>query len=1138
MKRIQFKNIKSKITFWLLITAILPLLIVITIIYNQRVDAINNSTFDKLTAIRDLKVQTLKLWLKERSQDMSNISEGSNFFMLENIYKKEKLEQSDISELNIYWTFLNQYVVDNPSYSLMFILDPITGKTIVSTQKNLEGNNESENTYFTEPMKTRSHFVKDIYYSKLLKRNTMAFSIPIFCRKHMGMHIVGILVGLVDLQNSLYPLLSNRTGLGETGETLIINKDGFALNELRWYDNAPLNLKINAAPALNAIQGRTGVISSHDYREEDVLGAYTYIAETGWGFVCKQDVAELNAPITVLVNNFVIIFSFVVLIIFFIAFYVSKSISNPIIELSRAANKIKDGDYSIQITSTTNDEIGSLAESTREMAISISSGNTINTGVADISSAMIGLSSIQEFGSEMLKKLMEVTGANMSTFYILNDMTSEYEHFASVGANKELLKPFNSQNPEGEFGNAIAKKGIYYLHDIPEETIFNFQTTAGNAKPKEIITIPIIVDGSVVAIISLANIHKFSKESFEVLQQSLQSINTSYSNLLANERTQILAENLQTINEQLEAQTEELMSQAEEMQRQTEELQNQSEELQSQSEELHDQNVELVLQKEIVDESSRLKSQFLTNMSHELRTPLNSVIALSRVLIDRTKGRLSEDEINYLTIIDRNGKNLLNLINDILDLSKIESGKIDLYYEDSNLYDLLYNVIDNLDQLAVDKKIQIVKNIPANITNIQTDQKKLIQVVSKVFANAIKFTSVGSVTVTATSDDKNLYVDIVDTGIGISQDKINSIFEEFYQADGTSARRYEGTGLGLAIASKIIKKLGGSIKVESELGKGSKFTIIHPIKTSDEITKFIKKQNGNGNSPLQSKNDYENPNNNGDLKGKRILLVEDNEASVIQIKHVFDNIGLIVDSVNNGQEALAYIKNVIPDGFILDIMMPEMNGIELLLKLRKLSSTKTIPVVFLTAKELTHKELSIIKENNVYQLVTKGDINKERLISIVNGMIKINGKKPNEEIIEPPVSVAEKQPISKRKNGIPKILIVEDNPDNMTTVEAVLDNKCDIIKAFDGEAGLQLSRINIPDLILMDLNIPMIDGETVMKILKMEKATSKIPIIALTSSAMEGDKKKYLLSGFDDYITKPIDPAKFITQLNKWINIS
>jgi HAMP domain-containing protein len=357
-------------------------------------------------------------------------------------------------------------------------------------------------------MRTEELFIKDIHYSKEINDFLMTFSIPIFSTNKDERHIIAILVAQVDLKNSLYKILLDRTGLGKTGETLIVNKDGLALNELRWYENAPLNLQINAEPVLNAIQGKTGITTTTDYRGEEILVAYTYIAETSWGFVCKQDLSELNAPIRALVNNFVIVFVIVTGLIFLIAFYISNSISNPIVELSRAANKIKGGDYSAQITTTTtNDEIGSLAESTREMAISISSENAIKNGVSDISSAMIGLSSMQEFGEEMLKKMIEITGASMSTFYILNEITSEYEHFASVAANKELLKPFNSQNPEGEFGNAIAKKNIYYMREIPEETIFDFQTTAGNAKPKEIITIPIIVNSGVVALISLVSIY-------------------------------------------------------------------------------------------------------------------------------------------------------------------------------------------------------------------------------------------------------------------------------------------------------------------------------------------------------------------------------------------------------------------------------------------------------------------------------------------------------------------------------------------------------------------------------------------------------------------------------------------------------
>jgi signal transduction histidine kinase len=380
----------------------------------------------------------------------------------------------------------------------------------------------------------------------------------------------------------------------------------------------------------------------------------------------------------------------------------------------------------------------------------------------------------------------------MSTFYILNELTNEFEHFESIGANKDLLKPFSSKNMEGEFGIALSKKDIYYLQDIPQDTILKFHTTAGKIIPKEIITIPILIDHTVVALISLVNIRKFSKECYNILEQTKMSINSSYSNLVANEKTRILAENISKVNYELEARTEEL---------------------QQTSNELQEQNLELEMQRIQVEEADKLKDEFLSNMSHELRTPLNSILTLSHVLLKQTANKLTKVEKNYLEIVERNGKQLLILINDILDLSKIEAGKMSVKLSKISLETELRFIKENVASLAMKKNIELHINTVGIIPEVETDLAKLQQVLTNIIGNALKFTEEGEVNINLSVESEMVYIEVEDTGIGINEDAIPYIFEEFRQVDGSSSRVYEGTGLGLTIAKKMIKILGGDIKV-------------------------------------------------------------------------------------------------------------------------------------------------------------------------------------------------------------------------------------------------------------------------------------------------------------------------------------
>ncbi len=282
MKNLVFKSIKSKLTFWLIIPGLLPLLIVIGITYRQQVRLIKTETFNKLESIRNLKVQQL-----------------------------EKLKQ---------------YLRDHDAYDEMFIINPRTGVIDISTNADSEGLDLSRNPCFTQPMQTLRLFIRDIYYSTFHARNMMTFSVPIFCEKHDQEHITGILVASVNLKNSLYTLLQNKEGLGDTGETLIVNKDVVALNDLRWHDNAPLNLKIQAEPAVNGARGETGIIETTDYRGAKILAAYTHIPRTRWGFVAKQDLSELYAPINAMVANLSMLVIGALGAILFVAFYIARMI--------------------------------------------------------------------------------------------------------------------------------------------------------------------------------------------------------------------------------------------------------------------------------------------------------------------------------------------------------------------------------------------------------------------------------------------------------------------------------------------------------------------------------------------------------------------------------------------------------------------------------------------------------------------------------------------------------------------------------------------------------------------------------------------------------------------------------------------
>ncbi len=1134
-RKIQFKSLKTRLTFWFLILALLPLLAGMSLTYFRSYQSIKKETFNKLLAIRDLKVRELNSWLDERHCDLLTISEDFEIRALEKTIMKKDRNKSDIAVLENARRILERYLKHYSAYNEIFILDPHSGQIVLSTNKQSDGKERSNYLYFTEPLRTRQLYIKDIYYSKTEKKPAMAFSIPIFCLEHYGEHITGVLVARVDLDNSLFPLLLSQTGMGKTGETLIVNKDLTALNELKSPEHKALMLKIEAEPALLASQGKTGIVECRDYRDKKVLATYTYIPKTKWGFIAKQDQKETYAPIYSLIMNLVILFILSCVLIYFITIFLAKIIAKPVLEMTEVAKKIGEGDLFARNRVQSADEFGFLAQSFNIASDFAASQVEIQKHSADIRETMATAKKLTGFRKNILRKLVKITNSNMGAYCLRNQKNNTFERFTSIGISPGLLEPFDASALEGEFGQALATKKISHIKKIPKDTVFKFKTFTGTILPKEIITIPVVIDDLVVSVVSLASLNAYSKESLEILNQVWGVMNTSISNLLANEATKRLAEELEGMNQELQAQSEE--------------LQEQTEELRQTSEEIQEQNAELETQSRQVEEANRLKSEFLSNMSHELRTPLNSVMALSRVLMIQAKDKLSKQEISYLEIIERNGKQLLSLINDILDLSRIEAGRMDIRPKLFSIVLTIETILERLEPVGKEKGIDLHQEIQDNLPQIESDEQKVHQILQNLLGNAVKFTEKGHVTVSAHSDADKFYIEVADTGIGMSNKDLPHIFEEFRQIDGTSSRPYDGAGLGLAIAHKTAKILGGNLSVKSVQEKGSTFILTLPLKWPEQTEPLplttpaeatpTQKTILTANDEPEIENRHKCQENKKPETGNKILVVEDNEAAVIQVREVLESEGYKVDVVRGGQEALEYVKQTIPEGIILDLMMPEIDGFEVLEKIRGTKTTAKIPVLVLTAKDLTPEDLNKLSQNNIQQLIQKGDVDRQNLLFKTRLMLSTTRVKPaSQSPIHKPQSTNPntQNPQPNPQSPAPKtILVVEDNPDNMTTIKAVLQNKYSLLEATDGEDGLKKTLAESPDLVLLDISLPKMDGFTVVQKIRENKEAGHIPVIALTARAMKGDREKILEAGCNDYIAKPIDPEKVLNKIEEWV---
>ncbi len=776
--------------------------------------------------------------------------------------------------------------------------------------------------------------------------------------------------------------------------------------------------------------------------------------------------------------------------------YLRKGILPPLAKLTSAIEAISQGILDTRIQNESPNELGEVSRAFNAMSGTIKREIEYKENAARVSSAMFRHSTLRPFCQELLKNLLVLTDSQISAIYFLNEVNDQFERYESIGAKQSTLASFSAAGREGEFGAALAAKEVQHITEIPADVKVVFSTVSGEYQAKEILTIPIVNGADVIAVISLASIKGYSTESVRLINGLANEITASLSAVLASQRSFEFQQELQSTNTELAQQARELAMQADE---------------------LTQQNAELEVQKRQLDQASRLKTNFVSNMSHELRTPLNSVIALSGVLSRRLADKIPAEEWSYLEIIERNGRNLLMLINDILDISRIESGREEIEVSKFNANQAIAEVMAMLQPQAQQQGTDLLHKLRDVGIIVQSDVHKLRHILQNVIGNAVKFTERGTVEVVATQTGDNIEIVVNDTGIGIPAEHLPHIFDEFRQADSSTTRRFGGTGLGLAISKKYANLLGGTIKVRSSPDIGSEFTITLPLQYVAGSQEMEQARFGaDETEPVRAtRKDYP------DLSEKIVLLVEDNESSIIQIKDLIASIGCQVQVARSAGEAFTIIDQVMPDAMILDLMMPDVDGFRVLDMLRNAERTANIPVLILTAKHITKEELTFLKRNNVHQLIQKGDVKRAEL------------QKAVVDLLYP--DIVEERLASKLQviTGKPVVLVVEDNPDNMVTVRALLEGHHIVLEAIDAREGIEMAKIHLPNLILMDIALPDINGIEAFRLIRKMPQLQHIPIIALTASVMKHDRETILSHGFDAFIAKPIIANEFFIVINE-----
>mgnify|MGYP001316324325 CR=1 FL=1 len=1199
-------RIQTKLVFILVFFGVVPLLAATLFNGQIASKALIDKSFDELSAIQLLRSNEIEDFFSKRIIDVEMLADNENMSFLSALVNDHQPTDDDGVSVydSLVEKFIRNYgysdllILSPKEGKVLYSYSDVQriGTSLIANK----GMDIALNRAWTDVELTNKAVYSDFAFSEYEQKQVSYIAVPM---KTDNGQLSAILVVKI-LPSLINQILDSRVGLGDTGESYLIGtnrltgkfelrSDVMSMGDGQYVVGFRLQQDLPYWGDAKAAGDHGGYNTYVDSAGKNVLIAYSKIPVPGhnWYMISKIDQDEVTQPIYFLYMTLLIALLILAAVVGLVAVKFAKSVTEPLLQGMGFANDIASGKLNSTLKLERRDELGQLSNALNDMAVQLTDLDWLKTGKENLDDQLRGDLTLSELAKRFVSFFTKHMNGELGALYLFDEKTKQLALTSSY-AFSDRNGNFNKVNlGEGMVGQAAMEQEVIAYSDITHNAP-SLNYGAGEITPSNFMSIPLVKDSHLIGVVLLGSLTPFTKlqkryvnevctnaavvfdaanarETIgKLLEQSQQQqLHLSQANDDLEEQAAALRESesalqtqqeeLRVTNEELEEQTKVLKESEAELQAQQEELRVTNEELEERTRALEDQKIEMLEKnnelnraQQIVEEkakeleiASKYKSEFLANMSHELRTPLNSILILSQLFANNKDGNLNVKQIESAKAINSSGSDLLSLINEILDLSKVEAGKVELHIEDVPFIAIEQDINRLYKDIAADKELDFSVSIASNLPQgIETDSQRLQQVLRNLLTNAFKFTHEGSVSLSIALPSPEIAermnkpreslvaFHVKDDGIGIKEEQQLAIFQAFQQADGSTSRKYGGTGLGLSISKELTHLLGGKISLKSEERKGSTFTIVLPLEyvnkqqpqdseessltpvvnvlsqENDQQVAQCELINGGNKEPIRLNNKVPEPtlvrhDNYVDddrqsvaAEDKTLLIIEDDRAFAGVMRDFGRERGFKCIVAETGETGLHFAEYYKPSAIILDIGLPGIDGWTVMERLKDNPAVRHIPVHFMSANDAN---LDAMRMGAIGYLTKPVDMKK--LDSAFSSI---------ENILSKPVK---------------RLLIVEDDDIQRDSIKQLIgEDDVHIVAVSTGKKALTELESHNYDCMILDLGLDDMTGFDLLEQIRRSETAARVPIIVYTGRELSREEEKELNQYAESIIIKGV----------------